>query len=325
MDPKTSPSDGGLVVFPPELFQLIIQHLSEDRKTLCAISLACRMLQHEGQRQLYRKMTFSRGTGTHIEFLKCILDNNRLALLVHEYTQDGIAHYQRGTLWGYLCRGLQAMVNLKVLKFRALDGHPSAEILKGCTFQLRSLFWGNRDDEDHLSNFLLSQHNLRGLDVDWAEDKRHLIPRSCCPQLRVLCGDRGAMETFLPGREITSLDWMPLLENSAHRIHSFEHLSPYLSRIRVFSSEEAYIRPSFSSIIGFLPCVEVLKLEFPDVDNHEVSGPSSSLWFAPIFATVHPIGIDVPSAPSPHEIADPCDFEYLGTCTHTSRKMPANH
>jgi len=105
-------------------------------------------------------MISPRGTGTHIEFLKSILDNNRLALLVHEYTQEGIAHYQRGTLWGYLCRGLQAMVNLKVLKFRALDGQPSVEILRGCTFQLQSLVWGNRGDEDHLSGFLLSQRNL---------------------------------------------------------------------------------------------------------------------------------------------------------------------
>jgi hypothetical protein len=41
-------------------------------------------------------MTFSRGTETHIEFLKCILNKNWLALLVREYTQEGIAHYQRG-------------------------------------------------------------------------------------------------------------------------------------------------------------------------------------------------------------------------------------
>jgi len=39
------------------------------------------------------------------------------------------------------------------------------------------------------------------------EDKRDLIARSCCPQLRVLCGDRATLETFLPGREITPLDW----------------------------------------------------------------------------------------------------------------------
>jgi len=65
----------------------------------------------------------------------------------------------------------------------------------------------NCGDEGHLSEFLLSQHMLRGLDVDWAEDKRDLIARSCCPQLRVLCGDRATLETFLPSREITPLDW----------------------------------------------------------------------------------------------------------------------
>ena len=207
MDPKTSPSDRGLVVFPAELFRLIIQHLSRDPQALCAISLVCRILQEKGQRQLYRKMISPRGTGPHI---KSILDNNRLALLVHEYTQEGIAHYQKGTLWGYLCRGLQAMVNPKVLKFRALGGQPSAEILRGCTFQLRSLVWGSRGYEDHLSEFLLSQHNLQGLGVDWAEDKLDLIPHSCCPQLCILCGDRGALETFLPGREISSFNFVGL-------------------------------------------------------------------------------------------------------------------
>jgi hypothetical protein len=111
IDPKTSPSDRGLVIFPAELFRLIIQHLSEDPQALCAISLVCGILQEEGQRQSYRRMISPRGTGTHIKILKSILDTNRLALLVHEYTQECIAYYQRGPLWGYLCRGLQTMVN----------------------------------------------------------------------------------------------------------------------------------------------------------------------------------------------------------------------
>jgi hypothetical protein len=216
---------------------------------------------------------------THIKFLKCILDNNRLALLVREYTQESIGQYQTGILWGYLCRGLQAMVNLKVLKFRASNGGPSPKILRGCTFQLRSLVWGSCHDENHLSEFLLSQHNLRGLDVDWAENKRELIPRSCCPQLRVLRGDLGAMQTFLPGREITSLDWKPQpprpILKSSRMIHSLEHLLPYLSRIRFLSFGEYYRSTSISSIIGFFLCVEVLTLKLPPVDSHEVSGQSS--------------------------------------------------
>jgi len=61
----------------------------------------------------------------------------------------------------------------------------------------------NRGDEGHLSESLLSQYMLRELDVDWAEDKRDLMARSCCPQLRVLRGDQATLETFLPSREIT--------------------------------------------------------------------------------------------------------------------------
>jgi hypothetical protein len=182
-----------------------------------------------------------------------------------------------GLLWGYLSRGLQAMVNLKVLKFFACHGGPSAEILRGCTFQLRSLVWESRDDANYLSEFLLSHHNLRGLGLAWADYKRELIPPTCCPQLRVLCGNLGAMETFLPGREITSLDWMPLpfILKSSHIIHSLEHLLPYLSRIRFLSFGEYYPSPSISSIIGFFLCVEVLRFKLPDVDSHEVSGQSS--------------------------------------------------
>jgi len=330
MDPKTLPSDRGLMVFPPELFRLIIQHLSEDRKALCAISLACKMLQHEGQRQLYRKIrSLRRGFVSRIAFFKGILDDNRLALLVHEYSQDTIAHYGRGTLWDYLCRGLQAMANLKVFKFYAPNDQPAADILRDCTFQLRSLVWWNSVD-GHLSNFLLSQHSLQKLEVDWPEDERGLVPRSSCPQLRILRGDQGAMETFLPGREVISLHWMadlidPFVDNSAHRIRSVEHLLPYLSRIRFFSFGYPYTWLPFSSIIGFFPCVEVLELLFPDIYNHEVKGPSFSLLFDLILPTVHPTGIDAPSAPSLQEIADPCAFESCDICTHTNRQAPANH
>ena len=48
------------------------------------------MLQHESQRQLYRKMLFSRRVVTRIKNFKSIFDNNRLAFLVYEYIQDGI-------------------------------------------------------------------------------------------------------------------------------------------------------------------------------------------------------------------------------------------
>ena len=326
MDPKTLPSDRGLAALPSELFRLIIQHLSEDRKTLRAISLACRMLQHEGQRQLYRKIRFlRRGPGTHIKFFKGILDNNRLALLVHEYSQDTFAHSQWGTLRDYLRRGLQAMVNLKVLQFLTVNDQPAADILRDCTFQLRSLVWWNSVD-GHLSNFLLSQHSLQKLEVDWPEDKRDLIPRSFCPQLRVLCGDRGAMETFLPGREVISLHWMgPFVDDSAHRIRSVEHLLPCLSRIRFFSFGYPYTWSSFSSIIGLFPCVEVLELVFPDIDSHEVKGPSFSLWFDLIFDTT---GIGAPSTSSLQEIADPCAFEvytHNEIYTHTNRQVPTKH
>ena len=290
MDTEPTLHEHNIVDLPIELFGPIIQHLSEDRKDLCAISLVCKIFQDEGQRQLYRKMTFSPHTpSVHIRFLKCILDNNRLALLVQEYAQFNIAVYRRGTLWSYLCRGLRAMVNLQVLKFRALDGQPSAEILRGCTFHLRVLVWGNAGDEDNLSNFLLSQHDLRMLDIQgWAEDKRDLIPPSCCPQLRVLCGNQEVLETFLPGREIISLSWRShslILEDSSYRIDSLEHLLPYLSRIRFLSFGKSFNSPCIHPIFLYFPCVEVLRLE---LHSHDVGGLSSSISFDLILPLYNP-------------------------------------
>jgi len=91
MSPEPVPHESRIVALPPELFRRIIQYLSKDRQTLCAISLVCRFLQDEGQRQFYRKTSFSSSTPeTRIIFLKSILDNNRLALLVREYAQYDI-------------------------------------------------------------------------------------------------------------------------------------------------------------------------------------------------------------------------------------------
>jgi len=245
-------------ILPPELFRPIIQCLSDDRKTLCAISVTCRMLQQEGQWGLYKKMTHSINVDTHIKFLGTILQNNRLALLVEEYCQDTVAHYRRGILWDYLCRGLRAMVNLKILKFRAFGGHPASEILTGCTFQLKGLFWGNHSDENGLSNFIPHQHDLQGLNVEWDEEKRHLIPPSSCPRLNVLRGNRGALETFLTNRQPVSVAWIPQLEDSLNR--SVDHLSSELGRLRFFTFGGYFNRPSFDSIYTYLYSVEVLEL-----------------------------------------------------------------
>jgi len=149
IDPEPESHERRTVVLLPELFRPINQHLSKDRKALCAISLVCRILQYEGQRQLYRKMTFSPGTTSstsvsHIKILKSVLDNNRLALLVHEYGQANLALY--GIIYAAVFR--------RWLIFWTLDDRPTAEILKH-----RVLVWGkNCNDEDR---FLLSQQSTQ--------------------------------------------------------------------------------------------------------------------------------------------------------------------
>jgi hypothetical protein len=245
-------------LLPAELFRPIIQYLSDDRQTLCAISVTSRMLQQEGQRALYKKMTHSINVDIHIKFLGTILENNRLALLVEEYCQDTVVHYGKGILWDYLCRGLRAMVNLKILQFRAFGGHPASEILTGCTFQLKGLSWGSHSDENGLSDFILHQHDLEGLIVEWHEEKHHLIPPTSCPRLKVLRGNRGALETFLANRRLISVAWIPQLEDSLDR--SVEHLSSELGRLRFFAFGGYFDRPSFNSTYTYLHSVEVLEL-----------------------------------------------------------------
>ena len=164
------------------------------------------------------------------------------------------------------------MVNLKRLYFWAFGGQPSAEILTNCTFQLRVLVWGNYGNEGHLSQFLLSQRSLRELSVHWAEDKRDLIPTSCCPRLTDLHGfNQGAVETFLPGRKITSLTWT----THSLKLDSFESLLPYLARIRFLTLGASFSRACIRSIVRYFSCVEVFELHLPVVDSHEVSGSSS--------------------------------------------------
>jgi len=120
---------------PLELLRPIIEHLNDDLPSLLAVSLASPALRVEGQRLLFRTVALSKNVDMYIKFLTVVTSSTLLGHFVEEYHEVDLldVEQKREPLWGLTCRGLQAMVNLKVLLFRSLNGHPSAQILKECT------------------------------------------------------------------------------------------------------------------------------------------------------------------------------------------------
>ena len=89
-----------------------------------------------------------------------------------------------------------------------MNGHPSSQVLRGCSFQLDVFRWESRDDAEQLLEFLPSQPSLRVLAVEWIVDPK-LNTLGICPGLQVLHGNQGLLEAFLPERRIISLKWLP--------------------------------------------------------------------------------------------------------------------
>ena len=244
---------------PLDLLRPIVENLADDFRSLQAVSLGSHQLRVEGQRILFRKAAFSYYRGGHSKFLTVVTSSSLLASLVEEYHQfDLLGRVDlHEPLWGLTCRGLQSMVNLKILVFRSWYGHPSAQILHGCTFQLEALKWESCDDEELLLEFLIDQPHLHALKVDW---KRPALDTSgVCPGLQVLHGDRNTINAFLPGRRVTSLKWTPNRDEVLLN-HSIDHLSEEFHYIRFFTFGGFWGRPRLDLVIRHLRAVEVLEL-----------------------------------------------------------------
>jgi hypothetical protein len=107
---------------PPELYRFIVLHLHQDLPSLLAVSLVSQTLNVEGQRVLYKNVDILHKPDAETLFLTTIVSQKRLALLVEEYHEPGdILRYRNDSLWGLICRGVQAMVNLKRL-FLSFEG-----------------------------------------------------------------------------------------------------------------------------------------------------------------------------------------------------------
>ena len=244
---------------PLDLLRPIVEHLAGDFRSLLAISLVSHELRMEGQRILFRKVVLSFCGDRHVKFLTAITSSSLLAPLVKEYHLFDLV-YKVEPFWGLTRRGLQAMVNLKILRFCTLRGEKvSAEILHACTFQLEVFQWNNRDHDDteQVSAFLQTQPHLRILSVFWHGPDLGIS--GICPRLQVLHGDQYTINAFLPGRRITSLKWTPneeeLLLNDP-----VDHLSEEFHYIRFFSFGGLRGRSRLDLVIPHLRAVEVLEI-----------------------------------------------------------------
>ncbi|KDR79977.1 hypothetical protein GALMADRAFT_1360813 [Galerina marginata CBS 339.88] len=256
-------ADPAQPILPVELLRPIIQDLFENNADLCALSLVSKTVQLEAERVLYEVMALANEL-THTKFLTCIIGSPRRAMLVRCYSQRGIRYSARKRLWDLLRPAMEGMVNLKIVAFQTTEVSSSTGFHGGYPFLLEALnFNGPYESNDHtLLKFLQLQSKLKQLDVEWSEEDKALILPSTCPNLDLLCGNRGAIEAFLPGRRITSLAWIPHPLDSQN---SIDHLSWSFRNIKVlsFGGLELFGRPDLNIIIDHLRSVEILKLFDP--------------------------------------------------------------
>ena len=192
-------------MFPHELLRSILEEI-QDRPTLYALSLSTKALYLESQRILYRSIPLQDQSNfrLHYYFLSTINQNPQLSLYVHEYHSYNIIDYHENPQWNLLKHGLEKMINLKELSFRAIGGHPSCDLLENCTFQLDRLTWWNQWDVS-MTPFLAGQSRLTYLSINCALGTE--FSPNVCPNLKELKGNIGTLNAFLPGRSITTVDW----------------------------------------------------------------------------------------------------------------------
>lgn len=246
---------------PFDLLRPIVKHLNDDVQSLLAVSLASRALRVEGQRILFRTVALLKDVDAHTKFLTVVASSDLLASLVEEYRQFDLldAKHHREPLWGLTCRGLQAMVNLKVLCFCAMGGRPSSQILRGCRFQLEVFRWESRDDAEQLLEFLPTQSSLRVLAVEWIVSPE-LNTWDICPGLQVLHGNQGLLDAFLAGRRIISLKWSPNIRELHYRLFKNPKYPQEFHYLRYFSYGGLLGRAPLSVIVSHLRVLEVLEL-----------------------------------------------------------------
>jgi hypothetical protein len=241
---------------PLELYRPIVETIS-DRNTLLSLLLASRHLSTEAERILYRNIEWGDAVLSQTLFFRTVINCPRVAQLVwryHFFSNSLIA--DDNPYWTLFSAALRALVNLKELGFRRIGPAPAAHVLRGCTFQLVSLYWECHNDENELSLFLAGQEALERLYVVWG--RKCAGPPACALQnLSFLAGTSGTIQAFLPGRTITRLRWYPYFGDQVPDVAS---ISSALRNLHVLALDGPVAHSSLSTIVDCLPNLRFLEL-----------------------------------------------------------------
>ena len=261
-------------MLPLELLRPIIEEI-DDKNTICSLLLTSKAFHHDAERRLYHTPNSANprprpsSNLTHVAFLSTITTNPRLAYLVHTYILNDVVRHGENPLWDLVKLGLRAMVNLKVLQFRAFGGHPSAEILDGCSFQLQNLQWGSHSDEVAMKHILPQQPKLRDLYLECHPPTiRDHLPAThlltffaddCCPDLLSLAGNKTTIELLLPRRNIRNISWVPgLYDLNDDPIPGA--VTRALGGVEILSLGGYFMRPSLATLVDHLAGLRVLEI-----------------------------------------------------------------
>jgi hypothetical protein len=245
---------------PPELFRPIFEHLDGHRPTLVALSLCNRNLREDAERELYTSLDGSSAEDTelHVAFLTTVTQNRRLASYVRVYHSRYIVdYYKKVPMWNLLYQALRCMDGLKVLYLQMYGGYDLAELLLDVPFRLEKLSWANLSDGGKMVTVLEQQQDLKYLYLE--SQVGATFSPMCCPNLKILGGNRDTLEALLPGRRVENVDWVPQLEDDTG-IGGMSQIKAELGRLKVLSFGGYFARPDFGHIVDYLERLEQLEV-----------------------------------------------------------------
>jgi len=201
------------------------------------------------------------------------MDNPHLAGYIHTYRLEKDDVYAPPEGWWDLLRpgpALRAMKNLKQLHIEVDHDTVPNDILDGCPFQLLSFSWNGflpMETEAGFLRFLATQWDLRRLgSIIRYSDFNPPLDLPSCANLQHLEGDRESIEAFLPGRNVSSLVWVP---KRGDPTTPFQHLSREFGLIEILSLQTIY---GFATISAFDDLIQNLQnlqyLELADSVSH---------------------------------------------------------
>ncbi|KIM44161.1 hypothetical protein M413DRAFT_25620 [Hebeloma cylindrosporum] len=165
---------------------------------------------------------------------------------IHTYHIEQLGTYSpREDSWDLLRPGpaLSAMRNLKNLHIKAFHGNIADDILLDCPFQLVSFSWIFHVETGRIGRLLDG-----------------LLALPACDNLEHLRGDRGSIETFLPGRSVTSLIWIPGWGDSTDDINLLAKEFGEIQDLTFHTSYGSQHVVGFNTVAPYLKNLQCLEL-----------------------------------------------------------------